>query len=188
MSIFKAPFFQSPIDFCSRSRFDPHRVAEGEIEIRPLRKNDSGLAQAFVQSMSATARYMRFFQVMSQLSPSLLERFVSVDGERHIALAAVTSQNGISTMIGEARFIVKEIGHTADIAIAVSDRWQRRGLARDLLGQLEAKADSMGVQYFKGEMLPQNEAMLGLVRACGYRVWQSASDCHVLQLSKRISL
>ena len=40
-------------------------------------------------------------------------------------------------MIAEARYAVNADGASADIALAVADQWQRRGIATELMATLE---------------------------------------------------
>ena len=51
---------------------------------------------------------------------------------------------------------------SADVAVAVVDRWQRRGIGYGLLTALTALAADLGYRRLTGSVLPENTAMLAL--------------------------
>jgi GNAT superfamily N-acetyltransferase len=114
---------------------------------------------AVFAGLSARSRYLRFHSPTPRLTASARRVLVDVDGERH---AAVCARIG-GDPVGIARLIrTGECG--AEIAVAVVDLWQRRGVGRRLLEELTAVAARMSVAVLHGDVLPDNEAMLALVR------------------------
>ncbi len=114
---------------------------------------------AVFEGLSARSRYLRFHSPSPRLTASARRVLVDVDGERH---AAVCARIG-GAPIGIARLIkTSECG--AEIAVAVVDLWQRRGVGRRLLEELTSVAARMGVAQLHGDVLPDNEGMLALVR------------------------
>ncbi len=55
----------------------------------------------------------------------------------------------------------------AELAIAVADDWQRRGVGRGLLEDLRPRAVAAGVRHLAMSVLSDNTAMLGLARQLG---------------------
>jgi GNAT superfamily N-acetyltransferase len=55
----------------------------------------------------------------------------------------------------------------AEVAVAVSDPWQRRGVGTALLHRLTERARDEGIQRFSAEVLAENEPMLELAAALG---------------------
>ncbi len=154
--------------------------------MRPISPADAGLAQAFVTGLSGTSRYFRFFQALRCLSPAMLDRFTRVDHVTHVALAGVVNVDGQPTMVAEARYAVSADGTSAEIALAVADLWQRRGLATELMATLERIAVAAGITRLTGECLAVNEGFVGLARSLGFRVYADASDRSLLQIEKNI--
>jgi len=114
---------------------------------------------AVFEGLSARSRYQRFHAPTPRLTSSARRVLTDVDGSRH---AAVCARIG-GDPIGIARLI--EVGECgAEIAVAVVDRWQRRGVGRRLLEALTEIAARLGVAELHGDVLPDNEAMLALVR------------------------
>jgi GNAT superfamily N-acetyltransferase len=57
-------------------------------------------------------------------------------------------------------------GHgTADVAVAVVDAWQRRGIGKRLLTAVAALAEQIGYTQLRGSILPENVAMQRLARS-----------------------
>ena len=46
---------------------------------------------------------------------------------------------------------------TAEVAILVADEWQHRGVARELMRPLMARARDAGIRRFRAEILPENK-------------------------------
>ncbi|GLY49622.1 GNAT family N-acetyltransferase [Lentzea sp. NBRC 102530] len=114
---------------------------------------------AVFAGLSARSRYLRFHSPTPRLTASARRVLVDVDGERHAAVCARVGGDPI----GIARVIrTGECG--AEIAVAVVDLWQRRGVGRRLLEELTTVAARMGVAELHGDVLPDNHAMLALVR------------------------
>lgn len=114
---------------------------------------------AVFEGLSARSRYLRFHSPTPRLTASARRVLVDVDGERHAAVCARVGGDPV----GIAR-LIKTGGCGAEIAVAVVDRWQRRGIGRRLLEALTEVAARLDVAELHGDILPDNEAMLALVR------------------------
>jgi acetyl coenzyme A synthetase (ADP forming)-like protein len=60
--------------------------------------------------------------------------------------------------------------HAAEVAFAVGDEFQRRGIGTRLLERLAARAAEAGIEEFVAEVLYENAAMLGVFRDAGFAV------------------
>ncbi|MDX8047899.1 GNAT family N-acetyltransferase [Lentzea sp. BCCO 10_0798] len=114
---------------------------------------------AVFEGLSARSRYLRFHSPTPRLTASARRVLTDVDGERHGAVCATVGGDPI----GIAR-VIKTGECGAEIAVAVIDLWQRRGVGRLLLEELTSIAARMGVAELHGNVLPDNRAMLALVR------------------------
>lgn len=164
----------------------PIHTGFGQVNVRPISPADAGLAQAFVTGLSGTSRYFRFFQALKCLSPAMLDRFTRIDHVTHMALAGVANLDGTPSMVAEARYVVDSDGTSAEIALAVADLWQRRGIATQLMATLERIAVAAGITRLTGECLAVNEGFAGLARSIGFQVQSDTSDRSLLQIEKRI--
>lgn len=58
----------------------------------------------------------------------------------------------------------------AEMAIAVGDAWQGRGIGRAMLGRAITWARAHGIAHLAASILSGNTAMLGLLRSVGYPI------------------
>lgn len=70
--------------------------------------------------------------------------------------------------VGVARYVRSEDDpEAAEIAVAVVDDWQRRGVGTRLASELARRAGEEGIRRFTGLLLADNELMLNLARELG---------------------
>jgi len=105
------------------------RLPDGSrVTIRAIRDDDAPMLQAFVRRLSARSRYFRFFVALAELSAAELKRLVDVDCGRAMAVVALSERSECSAIIAEARCVLDDDSSSAELAIAVADEFQRRGL------------------------------------------------------------
>ncbi|XCN73575.1 MAG: bifunctional acetate--CoA ligase family protein/GNAT family N-acetyltransferase [Candidatus Electrothrix aestuarii] len=141
-----------------------------DMVIRPIRPEDAEIEQAFVRNLSEQARYFRFMQSLTELSPQMLTSFTQIDYNREMALIAVVEEDGKEVEIGVARYIINPDGRSCEFAIVISDQWQRQGIAHLLMRHLIDTARSHGMQTMEGDVLRNNNEMLRLVTKLGFSI------------------
>jgi RimJ/RimL family protein N-acetyltransferase len=166
---------------------DVVRLGGGErVVIRPVLPQDEDLTGTFFRNLSGAARYDRFMSPMRDLPPELLRRFTQVDYADHVALVAEVFADGRETVIAEARYVRHPDEPAAEFAISVAERWQRKGLARLMLGKLACRAAADGIERMVGETLAGNTRMLSLARKAGFIISASADVSGLMLLEKRL--
>lgn len=161
------------------------QMADGtDITIRPLRPEDAELANQFVRNLSDESKYFRFRQIVDELSPEMLTRLTQIDYDREMGLLAIRQKGADIEQLGVARYEVNPDGESADLGIAIADRWQRRGIGRKLLSTLMAIARDRGLKVIRTEVLSDNHAMLGLARELGFSI-STSSDSHDIKVLER---
>ena len=143
------------------------RLRDGaQIEIRPIVPADRKELAAGIRRLSPESRYRRFFTPTSELSDAQLTYLTEVDHHDHEALVALDPETGHG--IGVARFVRSpEDAETAEVAVAVADSWQGRGVATALLDRLAERARAEGVRRFSADILAENRPMLDLIGEIG---------------------
>jgi RimJ/RimL family protein N-acetyltransferase len=131
--------------------------------VHPLdRAGAESAVDAVFAGLSPRSRYLRFHSPVPRLPASVRARLVDIDGTRHAAVVAEVRDS--EQVIGMAQ--VFGAGHgTADVAVAVVDAWQRRGIGRRLLTAVAALAEEIGYTELRGSVLPENVAMQRLARS-----------------------
>jgi GNAT superfamily N-acetyltransferase len=127
------------------------------ITIRPLRNGDSAVVQAVFDRLGPASRLLRFGGAKNVLSPADLEVLARVDGNHH---ALVAWAGGAPVGIGR---LVRD-GSSAEVAFAVADEWQSRGVGRLLADRLAADARAAGITSFHAEVRRDNVRSAALLR------------------------
>jgi GNAT superfamily N-acetyltransferase len=130
------------------------RTASG-VEIRPLAPTDRDRLAAAFSRLGEQTRWRRFGGLASRLGERDLDRLTRIDHHHHEALAAIAADR----IVGVARYIaLPDDPEAAEVAIAVEDDWQGRGIGRRLMTELVDRAREEGVRrllaYVGAENLP----------------------------------
>jgi RimJ/RimL family protein N-acetyltransferase len=137
------------------------------VRVRPLRFTDRGIYERAVVDLSPRSRYLRFFAPIPRPGERLLDQMTQVDGYRHVAYVALTPDE--STAVGVIRYVLDAHNpQSGEVAIAVADEWQRRGLGGQLLRQTVDHARLAGLDSLAATTLRENSGAAGLLEAFGF--------------------
>jgi acetyltransferase len=148
----------------------PWRLSDGtEILLRPIRPEDEPLEREFLATLSVESLRTRFFSAFRNISHEWLVMFCNIDYDRHIAMVAQVKENEERKIIGVARVIINPDFNSGEIAVLVHDRFQRKGLGKKLMEVVIEIAEWKGLHEIYGEVLTDNDKMLGLCRKLGFK-------------------
>jgi acetyltransferase len=140
-----------------------------KVNVRPIVPEDEPLLHEAVASMSERTVYFRFFSPLKRMSDALAHRLAVVDySDRFALVAAQQRPNHKERIVGVARYDRAQGTDVAEVAVAVIDEFQRRGLGGALLSILSHVAREHGIKTFSLIVLPENSEMLGLLRKMGW--------------------
>lgn len=140
-----------------------------KLQLRPIVAEDEPLLHEALAAMSERSVYFRFFSPIKRLSDAMAHRLAVVDYSNRFALvAAVQRPSGKERIAGVARYDRAAGTEVAEVAVAVIDEFQRRGLGGLLLSELARVARRHGIKSFTLIVLPENREMLGLLRRLGW--------------------
>lgn len=145
-------------------------LADGaRLRVRPIDPADrEPLAEAFAR-LSDQSRRQRFLGPKPRLSRRELDYLTDVDHVTHEALVAIDETTG--HIVGVGRYATGHGGGTvADLALAVADAWQRRGIGHALATRLVERARANDVTALTGTTLAGNRAARALLDRLGFRV------------------
>ena len=158
-----------------------------KVSIRPIRPEDERGLGEFFRNLSHRSRQRRFHGGLNELPPDLVARFVRPDKRAETALVAVVARGGRDALIGEARYVVSNSStRDAEIAIAVADAAQGRGLGKRLLRGLLRRAAANKIARLYGDVAPDNGAMLALASAFGFRQRRDPTDARLLLVERSL--
>jgi GNAT superfamily N-acetyltransferase len=152
--------------------FEPHTVElrdRTKVQLRPIAAEDEPLLHEAVASMSERTVYFRFFSPIKRMSDALAHRLAVVDYDDRFAIVATTHRPaGRERIVGVARYDRARGTDVAEVAVAVIDEFQRRGLGSLLLAELARVGRTHGIKTFQLIVLPENREMLALLRNLGW--------------------
>jgi GNAT superfamily N-acetyltransferase len=158
--------------------------------MRPLEPADAGrLGEAF-ERLSQESRRQRFLSAIKRLTREQLDYLANPDLEDHLALGIEVRYDDDREPqgIGVARCVRERPGAgTAEVAVAVADDWQRRGVGTLLLIHLARWARSKGVAYLKAQMFADNRAAERLMPKLGPIVHRRVLSRGVIELTSDIT-
>jgi acetyltransferase len=155
--------------------------------LRPIRPEDAAAhAEAFRRLSAEDVRY-RFFSALGELSAAQIARMTQIDYDREMAFVAVErGVDGPDRTVGVSRLIREPGGAEAEFAVIVDPSWKGQGLARELMQRLFDWGRQVGVRVVAGQVLAENAAMLGFVRALGFTLRPSAEGPEVMEARLRL--
>ena len=120
------------------------------IVIRPIRPEDADALVRGFEALSPELRYRRFLSPMNRLSAGLVRYLTDVDHHDHEALVAEVPGDELA---GVARYVrIEEEPQTAEVAVAVVDGWQGRGVASEILSRLAAPCPGRGYRALSSHL------------------------------------
>ena len=152
----------------------------GSILVRAIEPADKArLLELFARLGPESIRH-RFFGGKKLLTAKELAYFTEVDFTSHVALVAILREEGEERMIAVARYIRSPPSATAaapaEVAFAVVDAHQGRGIGTVLLEHLARIAAAAGVEELDAEVMGDNVGMMHLFTRSGFVVTRSLSS------------
>jgi acetyl coenzyme A synthetase (ADP forming)-like protein len=133
------------------------------MRLSPPRSEDTGVLIAFFHALSDESRYSRFHG-----QPAIDERAIApmVDPDWAERGALVGTYEDEVVALGS--YVRLRDVRTAEVAFAVADDFQGRGIGTRLLERLAELAAAAGIEEFLAEVLPSNAPMLGVFADAGF--------------------
>jgi len=145
---------------------EPLTLPDGEqLLIRPLRPGDRQTYADAVAGMSVRSRYLRFAAAKPRFSNRELDFLTHPDGDRHVAFVVLEPQTRRGVAVGR---YVRSDERTADIAVGVTDAWQRRGIGNLLLARLIDQARANALSALTATALAENVGSKHMLHTGGF--------------------
>ena len=144
------------------------------ITIRAVRPDDKERIVTAFRALDRRSIYLRFFYHKKELSDEELARVTECDGASEVALVATVASGNREIIVGMGDYA--RSGPAAEIAFAVEEDFQGRGIATRLLQQLADIARAYGVSQFEADVLAENTPMLNVLRHSGLRMRESQRE------------
>lgn len=172
-----------------RQYSDVLRARGGEaVTVRFVEPRDAEALQNYFRSLTTRSRYNRFLGASSELPSGLLEDFLHVGEADRFSVIATMQVDGHEMIVGEARYAFESETASIEFGLSVDDRWQRHGIGRALLKNLECRAASFGAERLFGDTLRSNDAMISLARKSNYAFVATPGDWKLVRFQKPIHI
>jgi acetyl coenzyme A synthetase (ADP forming)-like protein len=133
------------------------------LRLRPPGAEDADALAAFLSGLSQQSLYHRFHGLPT-VDEKLVAAFLEPDWhERGHLIAEMEGR-----VIALASYVRLRDPVAAEVAFAVADAFQRRGIGTRLLEQLAERAAAVGIERFVAEVLAENSQMLRVFEAVGF--------------------
>jgi GNAT superfamily N-acetyltransferase len=145
----------------------PFALPDGtHVRIRPWRHSDRQLLVSGFYRLSPTSSYRRFLSASPVLTKTMERDLTDIDHSEHEAIVALDERGREG--LGIAHYVRSvERRNVAEVALAVIDDWQGRGLGTLLLNVISARAREQGIKTFTALMLAENHEMRALLDRLG---------------------
>ena len=146
----------------------PFPLPDGStVLLRPVNPDDKERLREGLRQLSPRSRYMRFFSSVDHFTDQQLEYLTNPDQVNHVAWGAVDPEDPVHHGLGIARFVRLEEEPAAEMAIAIADDYQHRGLGKILMGVLYLHARERKIRSLTGILLPENRAVFRALKELG---------------------
>jgi len=154
----------------------PWTLKDGtEITIRPIRPEDEPAMVRFHETLSERTVYLRYFHLMNleqRTTHERLTRICFIDYDREMALVAVHGNE----ILGVGRLMKTHGANEAEVAVLVSDKWQGRGLGKELLARMVLVGGGEKLTRITADILPDNRDVMRICEKLGFSLKHSLED------------
>jgi acetyltransferase len=160
----------------------PWTMKDGtQVTIRPIRPEDEPGMVHFHETLSERSVYYRYFHLMNleqRTTHERLTRICFIDYDREMALVAErrNPHTGESEILGVGRLTKLHWENEAEVAVLVSDRWQGRGLGKELLARLLIVGADEKLHRLTADILPDNRDVMRICEKLGFSLQHSLED------------
>jgi RimJ/RimL family protein N-acetyltransferase len=143
------------------------RTSTARLRVRALEPTDIDRLSDLYETLSPRSRFLRFMAPIHKVPDAALERLANIDHDRHEAIGAF---DRIGLVASAHWFRSSHHPDRADIAIDVTDHYQRQGVGSRLLRLLGKRACTQGIVEFGATILAENTGAIALLRATGWNL------------------
>jgi len=141
-----------------------------QMELRPIQDGDANLLMPFVKRLSFGTRYFRYGRGNFELREDEIQRVCHPDPEGCVHLLVLMRTAAAQAVVGSGRIVFEAGAKSCELAITVTDSWQRHGVGRHLLEALIEAARCKGQTQMWARILATNRPMIEFLSRRGFVV------------------
>jgi acetyl coenzyme A synthetase (ADP forming)-like protein len=139
------------------------------MRLRPIRRDDTDSWLAFVSRLSTRTKYLRFHS-LPKLTMEDAVRFCTVDYLNTFAFVAEVLGDHRQDIVAIGRYIRLPNKDSAEVALAIEDAYQGKGIGTKLMEWLTNVARENGITAFEADVLAENREMMSVFRDYGFHI------------------
>jgi GNAT superfamily N-acetyltransferase len=139
------------------------------MRLRPIRRGDTDSWMAFVSRLSTRTKYLRFHS-LPKLTMDDAVRFCTVDYLNTFAFVAKVLADHREDIVAIGRYIRLPNKDSAEVALAIEDAYQGKGIGTKLMEWLTNVARENGITAFEADVLAENREMMTVFRDYGFHI------------------
>ncbi len=111
-----------------------------------------------------------------------LQEFAVIDYTQEMVIVATVGEQEKEEVVGVGQYGIGQDVHSAEVAFAVRDVFQKRGIGTELLNYLVYLGKRTGLLAFTAEVLVENKPMLTIFERAGFKIISSSSGMYELRM------
>ena len=152
------------------------------VAVRPVKVSDEPLLKDFFYGLSERSMALRFVSSRRDMPHERLQKFTIIDYARELEVLATLANGPREEVVGIGWWYIDQGTETAEVAFAVKDDYQNRGIGTELLSYLMSLGKLRGFKTLLAEVLIDNGAMIHVFRKSGFRVVASDAGMQTMRL------
>jgi acyl-CoA hydrolase/GNAT superfamily N-acetyltransferase len=150
---------------------------------RSVKLSDEPLLKEFFYGLSERSMSLRFSSNRRDMPHERLKEFTVIDHATEMEILAILPGEVREQVVGVGWWYVDSVNHTAEVAFAVKDEYQNKGVGTALLSYLTDLAKAHGIKAFIAEVLVDNTVMVHVFHKAGFRTTDTQAGTHTLKLT-----
>ncbi|NVM55806.1 MAG: GNAT family N-acetyltransferase [Candidatus Helarchaeota archaeon] len=141
-----------------------------KVLLRPIKPMDADNWVELYNSLSSMSKYYRFFTSHREPTPKMIKQYTEIDYVNNFAIVAIIKEDGREMMVGVARYVLDPPPDSAELAIAIADAWQGKGLGTKMLLHILNIMIRHKIKKIHGDVFLENRRMLQLMYKGGFEL------------------
>ena len=156
-----------------------------KIFVRPIRPDDEPMMRDMFYNFSEQTKYLRYHAALKAMPHNKMQVFCTIDYETEMAIIGLHGPSGNEEVVGVGRYLTDPEKSSAEVAFAVQDAWQRKGLGTYFFERLVKIGRENGVHTFHAYVLVENSGMLKIFHRSGLIV-ETETEGDVVRVTMKL--
>jgi len=135
-----------------------------KIFMRPIKPTDEQMVRDLFYSFSKETIYYRFLSWGSSTLDESIKKILNIDYDKEMVSVAIVKEKNVEKIVGIASYSLDPSTGFAEVAIAIQDDWQNRGIGTLLFRHITELAKKKGVKGFVAYISDRNRKASRLIQ------------------------